>query len=284
MSLLDDIGLSAPPGRRREPGLRGARPKLRYQKVIDLIEGLIVERGLAPGDQLPTQQELAKMAGVSMITVRRALDELDRCGRVTGHQGVGTFVARPRIVSEPTRSGGLLATLAEQEGSREVTTKVLELRSAWPRPTVAYALNLSPGDPVWNVVRLREINGQPLVIEQALIPQALAPDLGRRRRELTSSLYNLLATSHGIVDDHEEQYLEVLEAGARERRLLKLGARSRIVRLRGVSFTDDDVPFDCFEQVYPADEFVFYISGRTASRLFRPADLRDWGVATDRSR
>ena len=52
------------------------------------------------------------------------------------------------------------------------------------------------------------------------------------------------------------------------------------MRLRGVSFTAGDVPFDCFEQVYPADEFVFYISGQTARRLFRPADLRDWGVAT----
>ncbi len=280
MSLLDADGTPARPGGR--PG--GARPRLRYLQVIDLIDALIAERGLRPGDLLPTQKELAARAGVSLITVRRALDELERAGRVAGHQGVGTFVARPRIVSEPTRTGSLLATLAQQDAAGEVTTRVLDVRPARPRPTVAHALGLAPGDLVWRIVRLRLLDGQPLVVEQALIPQALAPDLGRRRAELSGSLYDLLAAAHGIVDDHEEQYLEVLEAGARERRLLKLSARARVVRLRGVSFTAGDLPFDCFEQVYPADEFVFYISGQTARRLFRPADLRDWGIAPAKGR
>ena len=284
MSLLDARG--AAPGATRRGGARQAAPgaKLRYLQVIELVDGIIAERGLGPGDLLPTQKDLAELAGVSLITVRRALDELERSGRVSGHQGVGTFVARPRIVSEPTRSGGLLATLAEQGSPREVTTQVLDVRTARPRPTVARTLGLAPGKPVWQIVRLRLIDGQPLVVEQALIPQALAPDLGRRRGELSGSLYDLLAASHGLVDDHEEQYLEVREAGSRERRLLKLGARARIVRLRGVSLTAGDVPFDCFEQVYPADEFVFYISGQTARHLLRPADLRDWGVATGRKR
>jgi len=97
------------------------RSKLRYQKVMDLVEGLIAERGLAPGSMLPTQRELAEMSGVSLITVRRALDELQREGRVAGHQGVGTFVARPRLISEPARSGGLLGTLAENGTPRSVS-------------------------------------------------------------------------------------------------------------------------------------------------------------------
>lgn len=284
MSLLDTRETTPVPARRSHDGPAGPRLKLRYVQVIELIESLIAERGLLPGDLLPTQKELAATAGVSLITVRRALDVLERAGRVTGHQGVGTFVARPRIVTEPTRSGGLLATLAGQDSPREVTTKVLEVRPACPRPTVAHALGLAPGRLVWQIVRLRLINGQPLMVEQALIPQELAPDLGRRRAELSGSLYDLLASGHGLMDDHEEQYLEVRETGGRERRLLRLGARARIVRLRGVSFTADDVPFDCFEHVYPADEFVFYISGQTARRLFRPADLRDWGVATAKGR
>ena len=111
MSLLDARQTS--PGAARRGGARQAAPvgKLRDVQVIDLIDGIIAERGLGPGDLLPTQKDLAELAGVSLITVRRALDELERSGRVSGHQGVGTFVARPRIVSEPTRSGGLLATL-----------------------------------------------------------------------------------------------------------------------------------------------------------------------------
>ena len=61
-----------------------------------LVEALIDERGLAPGDLLPPGREIAALAGVSLISVRRALDELERAGRIVRHQGVGTFVSEPR--------------------------------------------------------------------------------------------------------------------------------------------------------------------------------------------
>jgi DNA-binding GntR family transcriptional regulator len=277
MSLLD--GESLEHGRLPQAG-RPVVGQLRYQQVIALVDELIAEGGLGPGSRLPTHGELAGMAGVSLITVRRALEELERAGRVTSHQGVGTFVAHARIVAEPGRSGGLLATLAEQSEPRQVSTQVLDLRAGLPRPTVARALRIAPEDQVWQIRRLRLIDGKPLVLEQALIPVDLAPDLRRRRDELEGSLYDLLARDHGLVDEHEEQYLEVAQGRERERRLLALPARATVVRLRGVSFTAQDLPFDCFEQVYPADEFVFYFAGQTARRLFRATDSHDWGITS----
>jgi DNA-binding GntR family transcriptional regulator len=269
MSLLDADPRSQPsPGRR----------PLRYQRVIDLVEEIIRTEDLQPGSLLPTQKQLADRAGVSLITVRRALDELEREGRVAGHQGVGTFVARPRIVTDPVHSGGLLGTLDEQAVPRSVDTRLLKLRTATPRTTVAQTLHLRDEALVWQVERLRHIDGRPCVIEEALIPRALAPRLDDHRRELTGSLYSLLRRAYGLVDHHEEQYLEIATPGRRERSLLDLAPRAKVVRLRGVSFTPEDVAFDCFEQIYPADDFVFYISGQTARRLFRPAALNDWGA------
>lgn len=280
MSLLDSNGLrgtAARPGQEFRPA---ANSRLRYRQVIDLIEAQIVAHELQPGDLLPTQAELADMAGVSLITVRRALGELERNGRVVRHQGVGTFVAHPRIVAEPGRSGGLLGTLVEQGGEpRRVSTQVLDLRVGVPRPTVADALHIALGEKVWQIRRLRLIDDKPMIIEQALIPLSLAPDLGGRRDELEGSLYELLARDHGLVDDHEEQYLEVAAPQEREKRQLALPARTRVVRLRGVSFTVAGVPFDCFEQVYPADSFVFYFAGQTARQLIPASDLADWGLA-----
>jgi len=258
---------------------RAAPRRHRYEESIDMIERLILEKGLGPGDLLPSRAELAAQAGVSLITVRRALEELERAGRVRSHQGIGTFVARPRLVSEPGRAGGLLGTLAEEHGALEITTRILGVTRGRPSATVAHVLQLGPDDEVWLVRRLRIIDGQPMIVEQAIVPAALAPDLGARTAELADSLYRLLARGYGLDDDYEEQFLEVVVPSGEERRLLALGRGEQVVRLRGVSFDARRRPFDCFQQVYPASEVVFSISGQTARHVFRGSDLRDWSVA-----
>jgi GntR family transcriptional regulator len=257
---------------------RPAPRRLRYQDVMAMIERLIADEQLGPGDLLPSRAELAATAGVSLITVRRALNELQQDGRVHSHQGVGTFVARPRIVSAPGRAGGLLGTLAEEHGAHEILTRVLDVTRGRPSQTVAHALQLEPGAEVWRIRRLRVIDGRPMIVEQAVIPVALAPDLNARTAEAADSLYRLLARRYGLEDDYEEQFLEVVAPSPDERRLLELDKGAQVVRLRGVSFEPHGRSFDCFQQVYPASEVVFSISGQTARHVFRGTDLRDWSV------
>ena len=97
---------------------------------------------------------------------------------------------------------------------------------------------------------------------------------------MADSLYRLLARRYGLEDDYEEQYLEVVAPSAEERRLLELDTKDQVVRLRGVSFDPHGRPFDCFQQVYPAYEVVFSISGQTARHVFSGTDLRDWSVTS----
>ena len=274
------------------PGIP-ARKRLRYEEMIEFVERLVAEGNLAPGDMLPTQAELAAAAGVSLITVRRALEELERAGRVRRHQGVGTFLARPRIISEPGRSGGLLDTLrrahdaggAGPTGQPRVGNRLLSLGQGLPSASLRAALQLADGARVWEISRQRLVNGEPKVYETAVIPVALAPGLDRYRSELNGSLYELLAERFGLEDQAEEQYLEVAAADDEERRLLRLPSKSQVVRLRGLSTDQNGTPFDCFTQVYPALEFGFYISGGTSRGLFRTTSWDGWGVtvAPDRS-
>ena len=279
------------------PGIP-ARKRLRYEEMIEFVERLVADGNLAPGDMLPTQAELAAAAGVSLITVRRALEELERAGRVRRHQGVGTFLARPRIISEPGRSGGLLDTLRRaydasdavpagqgQEGAERyshgeprVGNRLLSLGQGLPSVSLRAALQLTDEAPVWEIRRQRLVNGEPKVYETAAIPVALAPGLDRYTGELNGSLYELLAERYGLEDQAEEQYLEVAGADDDERRLLRLPSKSQVVRLRGLSTDQNGTPFDCFTQVYPALEFGFYISGGTSRGLFRTTSWDGWGV------
>lgn len=244
------------------------------------MEQIITDQALGPGGMLPSYSELAERAGVSLITVRRALDELERAGRVRRHQGLGTFVARPRIVAEPTRVGSLLATLtAGDQPAAKLRTRVLSLERGEPSADLCRALRIPHDSQAWRLRRLRFLDEQPAVLESSVIPVALAPELGAIVNRLDGSLYDLLASEYALVDFYEEQYLEVLSPTPEQARLLELPPRAQVVRIRGLSADDTGLPFDCFEQLYPASQFVFAFSG-SATRQLLPAapGTRDWEV------
>ncbi len=259
----------------RAAGSRSRRGRLLYEEVIDLIERLVVDQGLGPGDMLPSQNELSQLAGVSLITVRRALEELEREGRVRRRQGLGTFLSRPKILADPSRAGGLGGTLDEAQAT-VVTTELLGIALGEPSADVRAALDLDVGQLVWSVRRLRRIDGKPSILETALIPEHLAPDLPNAYQD--GSLYETLRATYGLEDDYEEQFLDVIHAGGDVRALLKLAQHAFVVRIQGVSRDHNGVPFDCFQQVYPATEFAFAIAGQAERRLHQGRVGRDWSV------
>lgn len=64
-----------------------------YQQVIDSIKREIVSGRLPPGSAMPSFRALAESLAVSLITVKRAYEELEREGIIYRRQGLGTFVA-----------------------------------------------------------------------------------------------------------------------------------------------------------------------------------------------
>lgn len=257
---------------------RGGGGQLRYEKVIDLIERLIADGPLAPGSLLPSNGELAEMAGVSLITVRRAVDECARAGLVVRHQGVGTFVGPPRLVSDPARAGGLLSTLTGSGGRLSVSTRVLSIERCIPSATIARLLEVQPVEAVWRVERLRLIRGRPMIYEQALVPVRLAPAIDADLLAAGASLYAFLEERYGLHDDSEESFLEVSEPNRRERRHLRLDGGSLVARIRGVTRDRGGTPFDAYQQVYSARHFAFYLAGRATRQLLRSTDIMDWEV------
>lgn len=256
--------------------------QLLYKRVVAYVEDLVAERGLVPGDLLPTHAELAASVGVSLITVRRALDELEKAGRVRRHQGRGTFLARPRIVTEPARAGSLLGTLRSGDTgppADSIDTQVVDICRGIASAGVAGALGIGPAEAVWRLRRQRLVDGQPAVAETSIIPVALAPRLDHQVNGLKDSLYDLLAHDYGLEDDYEEQYLEVVVTpGPDERKLLGIPARTPVVRIRGLSMDKSGIPFDCFEHLYRATEFAFAISGSTSRQLYPAPAFQDWDV------
>ncbi len=75
------------------PPLSPAAPGPLYQQIIDGLKGEIAQGRLAPGSPLPSVRALAEDLLVSVITVKRAYEELEHDGIIYRKQGLGTFVA-----------------------------------------------------------------------------------------------------------------------------------------------------------------------------------------------
>ena len=84
--------MSEPPNRLL-PTISSAAPGPLYQQIIDGLKRDISEGRLPAGTPLPSFRHLAQQLMVSLITVKRAYEELEREGIIYRRQGLGTFVA-----------------------------------------------------------------------------------------------------------------------------------------------------------------------------------------------
>lgn len=75
--------------------MQGDKPRRPYRVIADQILELVAENGLAPGDRLPAERELAERFGVSRPSLREALIALEVEGRLDIRMGSGIYVGAP---------------------------------------------------------------------------------------------------------------------------------------------------------------------------------------------
>lgn len=68
-----------------------------YRQIKDQIKDAILREELSEGDPLPSIRAFANDLSVSVLTVRRVYDELEREGFIVSQVGIGTFVSASNI-------------------------------------------------------------------------------------------------------------------------------------------------------------------------------------------
>ncbi len=68
-----------------------------YEQVYSQIKAQILSKELKEGDMLPSMRVLAKELRISVITTKRAYEELERDGFIVSQTGKGSFVGKPNL-------------------------------------------------------------------------------------------------------------------------------------------------------------------------------------------
>lgn len=178
-----------------------------YLRLQVAMRDAIHAKTLMPERALPPERDLAKELNVSRITVRKALDGLEREGLLVRRRGAGTFVA-----NRLEKSFAKLTSFSEDMRSRgrKPASEWLSRTSGIVTPSEAMALGVSPGTEVYRFRRLRYADGAVVALETSVVPAWCLPSA----EAVTDSLYDALDG-----------------AGFRPVRALQ--------RLRGIAFTPD---------------------------------------------
>jgi GntR family transcriptional regulator len=177
--------------RRLQP-LDKASPIPLYYQLFLRLQAAITAGLLRPGDLLGTEKEIQERYGVSRSTVRKALDELARGGRLVRITGRGTFIAEP---ASPLHVPHLLSFTEEMRQRGRVPGARVLVFERTPCPAAAAdALHCRAGERVLHIRRLRTGDGQPVL----LVDHLLAPSIRIEQEDLEQSLYATLERKLGI--------------------------------------------------------------------------------------
>jgi GntR family transcriptional regulator len=205
---------------------------LHHQAYLDLRAALDLGEW-RPNDRLPTERELAAEYGCSLITVRRALDELVREGRLQRTRGRGTFVTLPSIVRD------LAAPMGFTDEMRPLGlhpyAEVVTARTEPAAPAAATELHVPVGSVMHYLERVRGANGVPFLLEQAYLPVGRFPGLLDEDYTI-ASLYEVLETRFGCRIAWTRETITAYVPDGREAKLLSMPKPRASLLLEGTAF------------------------------------------------
>src|SRR4051794_12427970 len=97
-----------------------------YTQVREIIRRRVLDGSYAPLSQMPSESQMCEAFGVSRITIRQALGDLQKEGLIFKVAGKGSFVAKPKAFQNLSRLQGFGEAMAP--AGYETFSQVLSLR------------------------------------------------------------------------------------------------------------------------------------------------------------
>jgi GntR family transcriptional regulator len=228
----------------------------RHFVVYRLVAEQIAQGELAPGAQLPSERSLCDQLHVSRTTVRRALAALSEDGLVESAPGRGTFVTGGPLI-EP--ANGLLSftELGRRRGLKP-TARVLEQGVRAATYDESERFRIAPGAELFELSRLRMLDGSPVALDDARVPLARAPGLMTTDFS-TASLFECFEEA-GCPPVRADYSVEATAADERAASLLEMVAGGPVLLAATTSFDRQGRIIELARTYYRGDRYRFQSS------------------------
>ncbi|HIR26860.1 MAG TPA: GntR family transcriptional regulator, partial [Candidatus Choladousia intestinigallinarum] len=209
----------------------------------------------AVGDMIPSENQIAGTYCVSRNTAQKAIEELVQEGLLVRRQGIGTFVAPPKIEQSLMKFYSFSKAMESKGVSTSV--KVISMTREPASQSQAKYLGIKTGEEVYVLKRIRYADKVPIMVDTSRIPIVLAPGLDRVNFE-ENSLYNILETKYKIYITRAKEIFEPVVIRQEESSYLEVDEGSPAIMLDRIAYTNAELPVEFCRSIIPGDKCRFY--------------------------
>jgi GntR family transcriptional regulator len=234
----------------------------RHREIAEALRLAIRAGTYERGAQLPSERELMKEFSVSRGTVRQALATLRAEGVVAVRKGArGVVLDEPRAqsFSELVSFSSWARSIGETPGGR-----VVELSRRYADALDARHLDISEGDAVFSLVRVRMLGETPVMIERTTFVETIGRLVAAVDLE-SDSIYSRLA-EQGVAFAQARHYVSAVAADAEDAALLEIEVGKPLLRQVRRTISPEGQPLEWSDDRYVGDAVSFVLENSSGSR------------------
>ncbi|GAB7526815.1 GntR family transcriptional regulator [Paraburkholderia sp. 2C] len=226
-----------------------------YSQIREALRAEIERKALAPGAQLPPESALMEQFGVSRITVRQALAQLQTDGLVFKVPGKGTFVSEPNATQEINHLEGFAEAMGRQ--GRGTTNRVLSHTVTRCNDIVAAKLGIEPGSYVTEIRRVRYLDRRPVSLDITYLSVEIGEVLRGSEALVTRDLFSILEDDMKIRLCYADLDIAAISPDAAMREILEMHDDSPLLKIERLTHNAQNEPVD-FEYLFVRTDYLHY--------------------------
>jgi GntR family transcriptional regulator len=207
-----------------------------YLQLKTLLVASLETGEWRPGEAIPSEGDLAARFGVSLGTVRKAIEALAVDNLVVRRQGKGTFVATH---TEESASMFRFLRIRRSDGKDEYpASRLIDVRRGKASLDLARSLEIKAQSAIIVLRRVLQYSGEPVVLDEIVLPAPLFRGLTKAKVDAyRGSLYSLFETQFGVRMLRAQEKLSALAADAPTAALLKVRPGEPLLAVERVTYT-----------------------------------------------
>jgi len=244
-----------------------------YYQVANDIKNRIIHEEWGRNGQIASENQLVEQYGISRVTLRQALADLEKDGIIKRYRGKGAFVNENpnQFIHELKYS--LVTGNYQTDKNQTMRAEILELKKFEnPDKPVCDALKISESSHIIYFKRVFYLDNKPIAVGKSWLPADLVPNMdidGLINNSLSQTIMERYQLNTVRVDD----VLETVRSTSTERELLDAPYDTPLILIKGISYLDNGLPLEYSNTFWLGDRVRFHFSFIKQNGTFTTATI-----------